>query len=306
MKKYVIILGVVVGCLLKINAQTIDEKIANAMNESNWFALDSIYQTAPKDSINPFLEVFARGLLGNRLNRPDVSIPAFQELLNSYSEGLGLGNLISTAHMFGMDLSRVGYNAEAASMMKSILAATKVHLDSANVAALAAAANRYAALSAYKPYQIEFPSKPEAKVPFTIVPVGPAEKGSVLMHLSNSYINGEAADITFDTGAGSNMISIEMAEKFNLVPLDNAIITVKGVNSRNGYVAMAKELKIGDITVRDVPFTVISLSSNNKEADQYINCFNIVVGSELMLQLKDLTIDFSKHQITVEIGRAHV
>lgn len=72
-----------------------------------------------------------------------------------------------------------------------------------------------------------------------------------------------------------------------------------GVREKEGYIAIAKEIKLGNITVCDVPFTVISLSTNNSEADQYTDAFNIVVGSDLMLQLKDLTIDFVNHQITI-------
>ena len=58
-------------------AQTYDDRIAGAMNSGDWFSLYSIYTAAPKDSISGFLEVFSRCLIGNRLNRPDVSIPAF-------------------------------------------------------------------------------------------------------------------------------------------------------------------------------------------------------------------------------------
>lgn len=42
------------------DARTYNEQIAEAMNTANWFALDSIYRNAPKDSIMPFLEVFSR------------------------------------------------------------------------------------------------------------------------------------------------------------------------------------------------------------------------------------------------------
>jgi len=278
-------------------SQSIDEKIGNAMNASDWFALDSIYSATPKDSINPFLEVFSRCLIGNRLNRTDVSIPAFQELLNSQS--LDLGNLVSSVQMFGMDLGREGYNAEAASMINAIVAQTKQYLDSATIDDLTASANRYAALAEYKPYQIEFTQNEKAIVPFKIVPVGPEEKESVLMHLLNSSINGIDADITFDTGAGINMVSHEMAGKYNLIPLEGTRITVAGVSHSDGYVAIAKELKLGNIIVKDVPFVVASISSHNEEADKYIDCFNIVIGSELMLQLKDLTLDFSTNQIVV-------
>ncbi len=299
MGKYIVLLCFTIASALHLPAQSMDEKIAHAMNSSDWFALDTLYRTMPKDSIHPFLEIFSRCLLGNRLNRPDISIPAFQELLNTQSENLDLANLVSTAYMFGSDLSRVGCNAEAASMINAILSSAKQYLDSVSISGLSATADRYAALAAYKPYQVEFAPDSLAFIPFSMVPVGPADNGALLMHLQNCSINGSEADITFDTGAGTNMISIEMAEKYNLIPLDNTVITVKGVADRDGYIAIAKELRLGDITVRDVPFTVISLSSDSEEADKYIDCFNIVVGSELMLQLKDVTVDFINRNIAV-------
>jgi hypothetical protein len=46
-------------------------------------------------------------------------------------------------------------------------------------------------------------------------------------------------------------------------------------------------------------FYVINITTNNEEADKFIDCLSIVVGSELMLQLQDLTIDFVNHKITV-------
>ncbi len=39
------------GCSLHGFAQTSDEKIAEAINNSDCFALDSLYRTEPKDSI---------------------------------------------------------------------------------------------------------------------------------------------------------------------------------------------------------------------------------------------------------------
>ncbi|MDE6207879.1 MAG: retroviral-like aspartic protease family protein [Muribaculaceae bacterium] len=295
-----ILLYVFVGFLsLSGYSQSIDEKIGNAMNRSDWFALDSIYNSVPKDSIHPFLEVYSRCLLGNRLNRPDVSVPAFQELFNTQSEYLDLGNMISATFMFGMDLSRIGQNEAAASMTNSILDATRQYLDSVTVSNLTSQAHRYSALAAYNPYQIEFNGNSSAKVPFAIVPVGPTEKGSVLMRLKESTINGIPADITFDTGAGTNLISPEMAEKYNLIPLEGTRITVGGVAQKDGYMAIANELQLGNITVKDVPFSVVSISADNSEADQYTDAFSIILGSDLMLQLKEVNINFFTNTITV-------
>lgn len=294
-----ICLSLLIAALAPSNAfsQSTDEKIGAAMNVGDWFALDSIYAATPKDSINPYLEVLSRCLIGNRLNRPDVSIPAFKELLNSRQ--LDLDMLVQSVYMFGMDLSHEGHNTEAASMTKAVVTQTKQYLDSATVEGLSRAADRYAALAQYTPYQIEFPGDENPAVPFTIVPVGPKDKGSVHMHLSDSFINGLEADITFDTGAGVNMASPEMARRYNLVPMEGALITVAGMGKSTGYYAIAKELKIGNIIVKDVPFVVADMSSRNEEADAYFESFNLIVGSELMLQLKNLTIDFASSQITV-------
>lgn len=286
-------------CLSSLGyAATPDEKIAGAMNSSDWFALDSIHRSTPTDSINPFLEVFARCLIGNRLNRPDVSIAAFAELFNTQSANLDLHNMLNSAVMFSMDLSRVGDNNTAASMLTSILDATRQHIDSAAIKDMQRYIDQYKALSAYKLYGIAFSDDQGGKIPFRIVPVGPADKNSVLMHLEDSYINGLAADITFDTGAGVNIISDSLAKKYSLIPLE-ASKTVAGIGRQSGYYAIASELKIGNITLKDVPFCVFTITTNNEEADKYTDCFNIVVGSELMLQLKDMVIDFDNCEISV-------
>lgn len=297
MKKLILTLWICLGLGSYGYSQSSNEKIADAMNNSDWFALDSLYQTEPKDSISDFFEIFSRCLIGNRLNRPDVSIPAFTELFNTQSESLDFGNMLNSSMMFAMDLSRIGENKTAAKMLSSTLDSIRTHLDSTTIAGVQQFINQYKALSKYDPYKITFKNS-SGTIPFKIVPVGPEKNNSVLIHLKDSYINGVEADITFDTGAGVNIISESLALKYNLIPLE-ASSTVGGVGIQNGKYAIAKELKIGDMIVTDVPFYVIDITTNNEEADKYIDCFNIVVGSELMLQLKDLTIDFVNNKITV-------
>lgn len=296
MQKFLLSVIIVVSSLTG-RAQSCDERIAAAMNAGDWFALDSIYNKAPKDSMMPFLEVFSRCLIGNRLNRPDISVPAFDQLFKEHSESLGLENLLSSTIMFTTDLGRIGYNEQAAGIAKSILEATRQYLDSDWKESLEQCIAKHTALSAYKPYGIAF-AESVGRIPFRIVPVGEEKHGSVLMHLENSTINGVNADITFDTGAGVNLISDSLARKFNLVPIDG-YVTVAGVGQRKGQYAVAKEIKIGNITVSDVPFVVMDFKTGNAKADKFTDCFSIVVGSELMLRLNDLTLDFINSEITV-------
>lgn len=297
MKRIFLLLTALLLSYAAASADSYDERIARAMNTGDWFELDSIYNVAPKDSVMPFLEVFSRGLIGNRLNRPNVSIPAFAELLNEHSAYLDISNLLSSSMMFATDLSLVGENAQAASLLTSVYDAAKEHLDSTWTTAMRNSISLYSALSAYRPYTISFDSE-TGRIPFRIAPVGKPEKQTVLMYLTDSSINGIETAITFDTGAGVNIISDSLARHLGLIYLDSGR-TVKGIGTRETRCAIAKELRIGNITVSDVPFLVTDMATGNDEADQYIDCFSIVVGSELMLHLKDLTVDFIAREITV-------
>ena len=78
--------------------------------------------------------------------------------------------------MFGKDMSKVGENEFAASMINQTMDATRQYLDSAMVSDLTFQANWYSALGAYNPYQIQFNGDSIGKVPFAITPAGPKEK----------------------------------------------------------------------------------------------------------------------------------
>ena len=116
--------------------------------------------------------------------------------------------------------------------------------------------------------------------------------------LDNSSVNGIKAEIAFDTGAGVNIISDSLARKLNLIPLE-AYNNVMGIGRQTTQYAIAKEIRLGNITVSDVPFVIVDFAVDNEEANRYMDCLGLVVGSELMLQLKDLTIDFATREITV-------
>ena len=290
-----IILSILLFCTLTVNAQNIDEQIANAMNTGDWIELDSIYNEAPKDSIWDFLEVYSRCLIGNRLNRPEVSIPAFGELLQNHSEELGLDNLFSSSLMYAIDLSKVGKNKEAAELLTSILNTTKEYLDSENVTVLQNQLDLYNALSEYNPYSLTFQGE-TATIPFSIINAE-NDKGSRLK-LDSCSINGMEADITFDTGAGLNVISQEMSDKLQLIPL-NASVIAGGINDVDGRYVLAKEITLGNLTVTDVPFVILPLETGDEEADKFLTQYGIIIGVPLMLQIKDFTLDFVNNEITI-------
>lgn len=298
MKKIAFILILVLSCIAT-KAQTIDERIGAAINSSDNFGLYDIYYNAQKDSIDPFLEVFSRCLIGNRFNRPDISIPAFDELLKKQSDRLDLNLLLQCSVMFSMDLSRVGKNEEAYNLMSAVLSSACQMVDSVSLSPYADMMDRYKAFTKYSPYSISI-SGEKGIAPFDTIRVGKPDSKQYLMQITEAAINGHPANITFDTGAGVNVITDSLANAYGLELLD-ANVAATGVASSAGRYAVAKELKLGNITVKDVPFYVIDIRSHHEEADKYTNVFELVVGSELMLQLKDVTLDFSAKEIQVPL-----
>ena len=296
MKKLILIFTIILSCFAA-KAQSIDERIGTTMNTSDFFGLHDIYYSTPKDSITPFLEVFSRCLIGNRFNRPDISIPAFDELLKTQSEMLDLNLLLQSSVMYSMDLSRVGKNEDAYNLLSAVLSSAYQMVDSTSLKPYADMAAQYKSLTQYSPYQISF-NGDRGIIPFDTIPTGKQGSQQYLMQITEARINGNPVKITFDTGAGVNVITDSLARAYGLEFLD-ADVAATGVESSAGRYAIAKELSLGNIKVNDVPFYVIDIRSHNDEADKYIDVLEFIVGSELMLQLKDVTLDFSTKEIQV-------
>lgn len=296
MRKIVFSIVMALSCIA-VKAQNIDERIANAMNSSDFFGLYDIYHSTPKDSINPFLEVFSRCLIGHRFNRPDISIPAFDKLLKDQSENLNLNLLLSSAMMYSRDLSRVGRNEDAYRLLSDVLSSAYQVADSASLIPYANFAAQYKALTKYSPYQINIAGD-SGVIPFDTIRTGKWDSQQYLMQITSAQINGSSERITFDTGAGVNVITDSLANVYGLEFLD-ADVAATGVETSGGRYAIAEELRLGNITVKDVPFYVIDVSSHHEEADKYLSVLGLIVGSELMLQLKDVTLDFSAKEIHV-------
>ena len=296
MKKLILIFTIILSCFAA-KAQSIDERIGTAMNTSDFFGLHDIYNSTPKDSITPFLEVFSRCLIGNRFNRPDISITAFDELLKTQSEMLDLNLLLQSSVMYSMDLSRVGKNEEAYNLLSAVLSSAYQMVDSTSLKPYANMAAQYKSLTQYSPYQISF-NGDKGIIPFDTIPTGKQGSQQYLMQITEARINDTPVKITFDTGAGVNVITHSLARAYGLEFLD-ADVAATGVESSAGRYAIAKELSLGNIKVNDVPFYVIDIRSHNDEADKYIDVLEFIVGSELMLQLKDVTLDFSAKEIQV-------
>lgn len=281
-----------------INAQSANEVIASDVNNGQWFVLDRHLTEIPADSLSPFMGLIGRAFASTKFNRPEESVEAFETLLNNHSENLGLSNIILMSHFMAADLSKLGRNAEAAELIRDIVDATQQHLDSTTIESFLNFAKQYEAFSHFSMNEMLLPEKEVPCIEFDLDSIHMEDSHSCYMKLCNSTLNGKPLAFTFDTGAGVNIISDSLAAEYGIKPL-GTVISAGGVSSQDGWLGLADEIKLGNITIKNVPFYVITVSTGNDKIDRYAKHLNMLLGIQVMQVLKEFTIDFTKNSITV-------
>ncbi len=279
-------------------AQSADEVIAADVNSAQWFALERDMAATPNDSLSPFMGLIGKAFVATKFNRPEASVEAFGELLQSHSQSLGLNNILMMSHLRANDLSKLGRNAEAAEFITGVLSATREYIDSVTYESFQDIAKQYEMFSKYQLNEVVMPENETPRVAFSLDSIHTEDSSSCYMRFINSTLNDKPIDFTFDTGAGINIINDSLAAVHGIKHLD-VPVSAMGVDNQDGWLGLADEIKIGNILIKNVPFYVITISSGNEEADQYAKHLSSVLGIQIMQLLKEFTIDYVTNEITV-------
>lgn len=107
--------------------------------------------------------------------------------------------------------------------------------------------------------------------------------------------------MNYDTGAGANVLSRELAENLGIKSINHAGITVNGVSNIKSSFAIVDSLRFGEIVYRNVPFQIIDFSTGNAEADAKLKAtkLNCVLGSQTMMPLGEIQFDFASQMIII-------
>lgn len=295
MKKLILLIMALLAATFSF-AKSVDEKLGAMLNGGRWFELREFLETNT-DTINPFLDLYAKAMEAHFFNQHEVAAEHCSNLLNS--PHIDLANVASVGLLMCSDISMLGDNAAAAKTLEAINDAVNPyyeHLDSTVVKAIKTDIAKYKALAPYKINYVE-PFGDKAIVPFDLVAVGADSTVQEAINVGGR-INGHGCAMTFDTGAGVNVISDSLAAAFGLDIL-NVDLKVGGYGVQRARLAVAKELTVGGLTMRNVPFYVMTMLSGNDEADKYMRHFQIVIGRSVMEAVKYFTIDFVGREIVL-------
>ncbi len=279
-------------------AQTAEERVGNMINNRQWFELREFYETN-NEPITPYLDILAKAMLTYFFNQPEESVKYCGDLLNNYAGELGLSNVFSINTILCDNLSAQGKNEQAASILQSITSQIVEYLDSATVAGAQTLIALYKAKAPFKMNEV-LPFENAATVKFRLDSIGAPGKRSVLMMLDNSTINGHSCSPLFDTGAGVNIISEDLASRMGLEIFD-INVTAIGKGKQSAKFGIAKEMRLGELTIHNVPFYVMTMLSGHDEADKYMSPFELVVGRPVMEAVKYLTLDYNNNEIVFSV-----
>ena len=286
---------------LTTQAQNADTRIGTLMNESRWFDLERSLKATPSDSIHPLLHQMAVALTHHYFNRPDSACLVLADLLNNHQQELG-GNTLNMAILWGTDLARSGQYAPASDLMQSLYEQlTAQGVDSTQAGTYQILARQWKALAEHAPLCRPLHPTGTYRIPMGTdneMHKGKAETSEAHFITMDGSINGREARLVFDTGAGVNVITPNLAKHYGLRLLATSF-PMAGIGIQQGQSALADTLRIGDMTWTHVPFVVVDTRTGNAEADHIGGQLPPVIGLPILLRMQEIQLDFANHEFVI-------
>lgn len=276
--------------------QDVNERVGQAINTSDWFELARIY-SAEKENIDPFLRTYAESLLATFFGRPAEATIAIERLLGTYGEWLGDGAL-GMWFYWGVNQTRMGEYAIAAEGLARELAKAEGKAAEATIEPLRDVVEQWRELSKFDRVNcLERPAEGDVHVPFRLVSMRP-DKGDAQQIRFEAKFNGEAQEVVFDTGASVNVASVEAAERLGLKMLE-AQSEAQGIGgTQRGRYAVAERVEVGNATLHNVPFYVISMRTGVDSLDRrYMSQLEVVMGADMVRAMDEVHIDFEHSEL---------
>ena len=272
-----------------------DAAAGEYINKTQWFNLYDVYES-DSAKMSPMIRSFSKAMLATTFGTPTEAAAAIGTLVRSHQQEIGMENVVSMLSLMCKSLSQAGDNAKATATMKSLADQLEGKADTAMTDMLRQQEHYYATLAHHQLYKREHSDATSHTLPFSTTYFG-TDSTQLLMHI-HSRLNGRKCEMTFDTGAAYNVISPKLAAKHHLTITD-ATISVRGTKVGMGHIAIAKELTLGTLTLRNVPFVILDLDSGNERIAHSSDSYSCILGESLLMRFARYTLNFENSTITL-------
>lgn len=279
-------------CVFAAEAQNADSLAGAYMNGEDWFALRRHVEQR-RGEMSPFFVTFSEALVYGYFNRPQESCEAIDRLIDTYGDELGFDNVMSMTVQKALTLGSSGRNAEAVAAIRDFRERASDDFTEEQTAMLRSQEKLCGELAKYRLFARRDDGSP-TDVPFRLDTLGP----NAYMLMLEGELNGLPFDVVFDTGAGVNVVSPEVAERCGMEFLD-AAVSASGITSAAGRIAVAREFRLGGVVLENVPFYVLDLRTGNEQADEYLSRLQVIMGVPTMNVLGNIRLDIGRRTMTV-------
>ncbi len=284
--------------ILPIMSQTEDDaRIGECLNTSDWFELRRVYEQAEKKTLMPMLKSFAESMIATQFNQPEKASTYIRELINKHGNEIGMGNIIGMGFILASNEAKLGKYADAAQTLANIIKTFEQYTDSTSLLMHRQYEKQYRILSQYEGINRTASPKEDYHLPFRIDSIGHKSK-QVATIIIPAEVNRKCQDIVFDTGAGVNIVSTKAVNKLGL-NLHEIETGVTGIGKQKGKFAVAQTLQMGNLTLNNVPFYVVDISSGIDSIDVYMNHLDMIIGVNFIHAMQEIQINFEKNEIVI-------
>ncbi len=297
-----ICITVLIFCL-GINAfcQSVHERIEAAIGDGRWSDLRRIYAAEGDELQTDFMHPLSRFFISHFYNSPDSALVYASELLDKYRSEIA-ESLSAVIYFMADDLGKLNRYEDAANLLASLNKST-VDAGQNPDPMYTGFENQYRAIAKAGGQSM---SRPDTDV---VVPMKFAtnDNQEPLMLFVPANLNGKLIPVTFDTGAGVNVMTKRMAEQVGARYIEGAGLVLDGIAGKErGEFALVDSLALGAIVYRNVPFQVIDLSGGDEDVARKLEEIGMtcIVGSSLMMQLGEICIDYSDMMLRIPAGES--
>ncbi len=286
--------ALMLSCLpVNIYSQSMDERIANAINNGAWRELRELYLTSGHELQTPFMHPLAKFFISHFYNQSDSAIHYGTILLNEHQQALGT-SVSSIVVLMARNLAYTGKYKTAAEMLHQLNEAMEKAGYAADFRVHELQNQKIADAGGFSV------NKPNHDVKIPIRFYQDNRKDPTMMY-APVEINGVKEEVTYDTGAGENAMSPETAERVGARIYNIEGLSVMGIKEVATQFAIVDSLKLGEIVYRNVPFHVMDFATNNKEADEVMKSINLhcVIGIQTMRPLQEIQFDFANRYLII-------
>lgn len=277
---------------LSIQAQTADERANSLIGQGDFFELNRVYPVV-KDSLSDYMQSFAGALVYTFFNRPQEALVELYELLNHHQDELGFDNSVSMVMLMAENQAALGNYAEAAQSLSNLLSQAAAYLDEPTRKHFESSYRKYDALAKFSPMQVD---RPDRDCEFPLYTEGG------LMHVP-VVIKGREVQFVYDTGAGVNFVYESFAEEYGIHPVADSINVTGMVGLVYGKLGMADSIRLGEITIRNVPFVIFPETPEDSFMHKK---FEAVVGFGIMQSLGEARLYPRDNKIIFPAKESHL